>query len=289
MNFLCFRMKCIDTHIHIWDLDRVEYTWLNGNTTILNRNYLINELEPQLKRSSVVEGVLVQAANTQLETDYMLEVAAQNSWLKGVVGWLPLMEPEQVAEILSSGYGKQPLFKGVRHLIHDEPDTNWLLQSPVLESLQLLAQSNIPYDVVGVLPGHLEAVLKVLHKVPELRVVLDHLSQPPIRQNEKFGRWGELISEIAKLPGAYAKISGLGTTSGKGINWDANDIHHYVAFALENFGPTRCFCGGDWPVALLSGSYQQAWTNYQQTLDSLLDKNEAAKVLYSNAKQFYQL
>ena len=209
-------MRCIDTHIHIWNFSRAKYSWLDGNTTILARNYLIEELEPQLKAAGVTEGVLVQAANTAEETAYMLAVAEQTQWVKGVVGWLPLENPDEVATILSNGYAKHSLFKGVRHLIHDEPDTKWLLQPTVLQSLQLLADAAIPYDVVGVVPAHLETVLQVLNKVSGLTIVLDHLNQPPVQQKEIFGRWGELIAEVADYPKAYGKISGLGTTTGEG-------------------------------------------------------------------------
>lgn len=282
-------MNCIDTHIHIWNFERAKYAWLESNTTILNRTYLIDELEPQLGTAGVTEGVLVQAANTTEETAYMLEVAQQTSWLKGVVGWLPLQNADEVATILDSGYAKHTLFKGVRHLIHDEPDTKWLLQPAVLESLQLLANANIPYDVVGVLPAHLETILQVLNKVSGLTIVLDHLNQPPIQQKEKFGRWGELVTEVAAYPKAYGKISGLGTTTGKGEDWSEDDIKPYVAFALEKFGMDRCFCGGDWPVSLLAGSYQHAWSVYKQILSSLLEEKEVEKILYNNAKQFYQL
>ncbi|HUC79329.1 MAG TPA: amidohydrolase family protein [Flavisolibacter sp.] len=282
-------MSCIDTHIHIWNFERATYSWLDGNTSILNRTYLIDELAPQLAAAGVTEGVLVQAANTKEETAYMLEVAEQTSWLKGVVGWLPLEQPDEVATILSAGYAKHPLFKGVRHLIHDEPDTKWLLQPAVLQSLQLLADAGIPYDVVGVLPAHLETVLQVLNKVPALTIVLDHLNQPPIQQGERFGRWGKLITEIAAYPKAYGKISGLGTTTGTGEAWDVDDIKPYVAFAVEKFGTDRCFCGGDWPVSLLASSYAHAWSVYKQTLSSLLEEKEREKILYDNAKQFYKL
>ncbi|HVF96726.1 MAG TPA: amidohydrolase family protein [Flavisolibacter sp.] len=282
-------MNCIDTHIHTWNFQRASYSWLEGNTSLLNRNYLIEELEQQLQPAGVTEGLLVQAANTIEETAYMLEVAEQNQWLKGVVGWLPLMQPEEVAKILAQGYARHPLFKGVRHLIHDEPDPGWLLQPQVIESLQLIASVKIPYDVVGVLPEHLETVLELLKKVPALTMVLDHLNQPPVKRGEKFGKWGERIIEIARHPNVYAKISGLGTTTGSGEGWGVNDIKPYVEFALEQFGASRCFCGGDWPVSLLAGSYEHAWTVYRQTLLSLLEENEVAKIFYDNAKQFYKL
>lgn len=282
-------MKCIDTHIHIWNFERANYAWLQGNTTLLNRTYLIEELEPQLKTAMVAEGILVQAANTVQETKYMLEVAEQTSWLKGVVGWLPLTQPEEVVTILSTGYATHPLFKGVRHLIHDEQNVEWLLQSSVMESLQLLAEAGIAYEVVGVLPAHLETVLKLLDKLPGLRLVLDHLNQPPIRQKEKFGRWGELMADVAKHPNVYAKISGLGTTTGNAEDFNVFHVKPYVAFALEQFGTARCFCGGDWPVSLLASSYEQAWAVYRQTLLSLTSATEVQKIVYNNAKAFYGL
>ena len=282
-------MNCVDTHIHIWNFERARYSWLDGNTTILGRSYLIDELESQLKNANVTEGILVQAANTVEETAYMLEVAEQTSWLKGVVGWLPLMQPENVSKILSGGYATHSLFKGVRHLIHDEQATAWLLQPAVIESLEQLASANIPYDVVGVLPAHLETVIALIEKIPHLKLVLDHLNQPPIKQKEKFGRWGELMLEIAGHPNVHAKISGLGTTTGNGNNWGVDDIKPYVEFVIKNFGTDRCFCGGDWPVSLLAGSYSHAWQVYRQTLTSLVNDDEAEKILYNNAKQFYGL
>src|SRR4051812_23896602 len=106
-------MNCIDTHIHVWNFDRATYSWLDGNTTILNRTYLIEELSPQLQAAGVMEGILVQAANTIEETRYMVEAAEQTEWLKGVVGWLPLQDPEWVSSLIASEYAKHPLFKGV--------------------------------------------------------------------------------------------------------------------------------------------------------------------------------
>lgn len=282
-------MNCIDTHIHVWNFSRGKYAWLEGNTTILARNYLIEELEPRLPEAGVTEGVLVQAACVPEDTLYMLEVAEQRPWLKGVVGWLPLLQPSEVEKIFKEGYATHSLFKGVRHLIHDEPDPRWLLQEPVIESLQMLADANLPYDVVGVLPEHLQTLLEVLNKVPSLCVVLDHLNAPPIPQNERFGTWGEWIKELSQNPNAHAKISGLGTVVGKGAAWTSDDIKPYVEFVLKHFGVDRCFCGGDWPVSLLADDYVSTWKTYRDTLASLLSEEEQQRVLYNNAKTFYKL
>ncbi|MFY7838760.1 MAG: amidohydrolase family protein [Lacibacter sp.] len=279
--------KIADTHVHIWDFHRAEYAWLKNNTGILNRTYAIEEVEAERIEAGITSGILVQAANNFEDTDWMLHVAVNTDWIAGIVGWLPLTDPDATLKALQRKYGKENYFKGVRHLIHDEPDTRWLLQPEVINSLQILADHNIPYDVVGVLPEHIETALEVANKVPELRMVFDHLNQPPIATKEKFGRWGELLKEAAQHKNFYAKISGLGLTAQKGESWTADDIKPYVGFALEQFGTDRCFVGGDWPVALLAGSYSYAWKNYKEIILELVDKSAAEKIFYSNAANFY--
>ena len=256
----------IDTHVHIWDFEKAEYEWLTNNTTILNRSYRIDELEPARIEAGITGGVLVQAANTFKETNYMLETAAATDWIKGVVGWLPLTSPEFTAAALKA-YLTNPYFKGVRHLIHDEPDPRWLLQPAVLQSLSILAAYDIPYDVVGVTTEHLRTALEVAAKVPELRMILDHCNKPPAGKSE----WGDLMKEAAQHKNFYVKISGLGT----------ENVEAPIAFVLEHFGKDRCMCGGDWPVSLLSGSYTDTWERYKKLLDE--------PVLYSNAISFYHL
>jgi L-fuconolactonase len=280
-------MMLADTHVHIWDFNRAKYAWLEGNTSILNRTYSVEELETERFEIGIKKGILVQAANNFEDTDWMLHVAVNTDWIAGIVGWLPLIDPDATLKALQKKYGKENYFKGVRHLIHDERDPEWLLQPEVINSLQILADHNIPYDIVGVLPEHIETALQVAAKVPELRMVFDHLNQPPIASKEQFGKWGELMKEAAQHKNCYAKISGLGTTAQKGANWTADDIKPYVAFALQQFGTDRCFLGGDWPVSLLAGSYTNAWKNYRTVIDELLPVAERSKIYYHNAANFY--
>jgi L-fuconolactonase len=281
--------RTIDTHIHIWDLDQAAYPWLEGDTTILNRSYALDELEEERKGAEITEGILVQAASNLPDTDWMLRIAAGRDWIKGVVGWLPLMDPAAAALVLEEKYDTNPLLKGVRHMIHNEPDARWLLQLPVLESLNLLAARDLPYDLVGINPGHIMTALKVAETIPGLRIVIDHLNQPPIATGDRFGLWGELMREAARHEGFFVKISGLGTTAGKGEGWQASELEPYIGFVLEHFGEERCFCGGDWPVSLLAGSYGRTWAAYRECLDKLLDNEGRAMVYYKNAERFYRL
>lgn len=281
--------KIIDTHIHVWNFDKAKYPWLDGNTSILNTTYNIEEIEAERNIAGVAEGVLVQASNNLEDTDWMLEVAAHTGWIKGVVGWLPLMDTVATEKLLNDKYNCNNYFKGVRHLIHDEADATWLLQPSVIESLKILAEKNITYDVVGVLPQHIETVLKVAEQIPGLRMVFDHLNQPPMRSNERFGAWGHLMKIASQHKNFHAKISGLGTATANQDSWGAEDIKPYVAFVLEHFGTNRCFCGGDWPVSLLAGSYTKTWTTYKSAINELLNEQDSEKIFYNNAQQFYNL
>jgi L-fuconolactonase len=132
-------------------------------------------------------------------------------------------------------------------------------------------------------------VLEVAQKVPELRLMLDHMNQPPIAGGNRFGEWGELMKAAAGHKNIYVKISGLGTCSKKGAAWTADDIQPYVEFVLKHFGEDRCCCGGDWPVSLLAGSYHETWQQYLKVLSGLLNDAALEKVAHGNADTFYNL
>jgi L-fuconolactonase len=280
--------EIIDTHIHVWDLQRASYPWLENDRTILNQTYQIELLEQERQLAGVTDGILVQASCNFEDTDLMLEVAEKTQWIKAVVGWLPLLDPGATQKVWDEKYALNPYFKGMRHLIHDEPKSDWLLQEEVVESLSFLAAKKIPFDIVGVNEIHIECALEIANKIPDLKMVFDHLNQPPIKEKKQFGRWGELMIEASKHPGFYAKISGLGTTAG-GPNYSKEDLLPYIDFALTHFGVERCFCGGDWPVSLLAGSYSNTWKIYQEAITSLLSEKDAEKIFSSNAKTFYHL
>ncbi|MGC4102924.1 amidohydrolase family protein [Ferruginibacter sp.] len=281
--------KIIDTHIHVWDLQKAAYPWLQNDTSILNKTWQIEQLTPEIDTVGITSGVLVQASSNMEDTELMLDTARNTNWISGVVAWLPLMDTAKTQQLLEEKFLQEKYFKGIRHQVHDEPNTKWLLQPAVLDSLKLLAEKDIPFDVVAVLPAHIETALEVAHKIPALKMVFDHLSQPPIKTKEKFGIWGELMRTAAQHKNFYAKISGLGTTSGSHDSWSAEDVKPYIAFALEHFGTQRCFCGGDWPVSQLAGSYSKLWNIYTTVVNSLVDQQESEQIFYNNAQQFYHL
>jgi len=281
-------VKVIDTHMHSWDLQKVRYSWLDGDTSILAQNYYPSGIEAQLEAANVSAAVMVQAANNIEDTAFMFDCAEQYPWIIGVVGWVDLLNPETAKKQLEA-HLQNKYFKGIRHLIHDEPDHNWLLQPAVIKSLEILADYGVPFDIVGVKIEHIKAAIQVAKQIPHLKMVFDHLNHPPIATSEQFGAWGEAISEAAAMPNFYAKISGLGTCCADFNDWSANTIEPYIAFVLEHFGIDKLMIGGDWPVSLLAGDYAGTHIKYQTVLEKLVAPENQEKIYSTNATSFYKL
>ncbi len=276
----------IDTHQHLWDLERVAYSWLTPDFGPIARTYTAAELEPQLAAAGVSHTVLVQSANSYADTEYMFEQAAIYPWIAGVVGWVPLLYPDVAGRVLAR-FTANPLFRGIRHLIHNEADPRWLLQDRVIEGLGLLAARGLTFDVVATLSEHMACIPIVGERVPGLKMVIDHLGQPPISTG-RLGRWGEEIRIAAENPNVYAKISGLGTASGKPETWSADDVRPYIDHVLRVFGPERCMFGGDWPVSVLAGGYVKAWSVYREIVAGW-SADVQAQVCNGTARAFYGL
>lgn len=173
----------VDAHQHFWNIETGDYPWLTPDAGVLYRTYAPEDLAPELQAAGVDATILVQAADSYAETDAMLAQADAHPFIAGVVGWVPLTRTEEAAEAIAR-YGKHRKFVGVRHLIHEEPDPDWLVRESVLESLGLLAAAGLTFDVVSLLPRHLEHVVTIAERHPELRIVIDHLSKPRIKDRE---------------------------------------------------------------------------------------------------------
>lgn len=278
----------IDTHLHTWDLQKLDYYWLQKDDSILSRSYHVEEIQTELLKSGVTKAVLVQATNQQQETDWLLQLAATHPFISGAVVWLPLQHPDEVIRLLDK-YSGNVYFKGVRHQIHDEQDEQWLLQPTVIESLRLLEKKNIPYDLVGIKSAHIETAIELAEIIPSLKMVFDHLNQPPYSDRTKWIQWSQLMKEAALHPNLYAKVSGLGTAAGKGNTWNAAAIKPAIETTLEMFGSNRIFCGGDWPVCLLAGTYSFTWQQYFTVFAELVNEADRTLIYYKNAEQFYNL
>jgi L-fuconolactonase len=243
----------VDAHLHLWDLEHGTYSWLSDAVAPINRTFAFAEVEPQLAAAGVDRVVLVQAAGTHEDSEAMFAVAAAQPMVAGVVAWVDLLHPEAVGDALDRWAARGPLV-GIRHLIHDEADPDWLAQDAVHRSLAVLAARDLAFDVIGVLPRHLELALALADEQPDLRLVVDHLGTPPV--GAEPGEWGRLIDELGRRPNVFVKLSGL-TTLGPSGRATAGDLRPYVDRALAAFGPSRMLYGGDWPVSTLATSYAE--------------------------------
>jgi L-fuconolactonase len=252
---------------------------------LIRRTFEPDDLEPLLRRAGVRQTVLIQAACSDSDTDSMFEHAAAHAWIGGVVAWLDLRSPPRALERLGE-LSQQPKLRGIRHLIHDEPDPHWVLQDEVLESLALLERRRLILELPCVYPRHLGDVPELAAGFPQLTIVIDHLGKPPLGSDE-MGRWAGELRAAASHGNVAAKISGLNTALTTG-DWDADDLAEAVAVALDAFGPDRLVCGSDWPVALLNGDYERVWRETVRVIEQLAPLH-AEQLLSGNALRLYDL
>lgn len=274
----------IDAHQHFWNFKRVPYIWPTENEKPIFRDIEPPELEQILRKVHVDKTIIVQADNSYEDTHYMLEVAEQYDWAAGVVGWVPLNRPDELAITLPE-FKKNPYFKGVRHLIHYETDEKWLLQEKVIEGLKILEEYDVPFDVVAVSPEHLKLVPILSDKLPKLKMVIDHLAKPPIESGQ-IEPWKELMELAAANPNVYAKISGLNTAASK--DWTTKDLKPFIDTAFNLFGAKRLMFGSDWPVLNLTGDYEQVLYSIE---NAMADRSQSdfEDVFEKTALEFYKL
>ncbi len=278
----------IDSHQHFWDLDRVDYPWLVPEYGPIYRSFHPEELAPQIRAAGVDRTVLVQSANSFADTDAMLAQAAAADWIGAVVGWVPLEDAAAATAALDERYARQPKFRGVRHLNHNEADPDWLVRPDVIDGLRALAARHLVFEVVAVYPLHLGHVPALAEACPDLRIVIDHLAKPPIASGDLTG-WKRDISAAAGYPNVAAKVSGLNTAA-DWATWSADDLVEPIGHAIDVFGVDRLMFGSDWPVAILAGDYQRVWDETGRALTLLgLTEAERAAILGGTAATIYAI
>jgi L-fuconolactonase len=273
----------IDGHQHFWRLDRGDYHWMDASVPSLCRDFLPEDLRPHLAKHAIDHTILVQAAQTVAETDYLLELAAQYDFIAGVVGWLDMESVEFARQFAL--YRNHPKFVGLRPMLQDIPDPAWILRPQVLRSLQLLLENDFPFDFL-IYPRHLPFVLQVLERVGPLRAVIDHIAKPEIGPSMP-GPWKTLIREAAQHENLFCKLSGIITEAGE--KWNVQELAPYIQYVVECFGWDRIIFGSDWPVCLLAGSYDQVIHALEEALGGSMDATAREKLFGSNAARFYKL
>jgi L-fuconolactonase len=270
----------IDAHQHFWRLARGDYGWLTPDLAPIYRDFGPADLAPLLERHSINATILVQAAPSEGETEYLLALARQTPWVAGVVGWVPLDEVGAAARIES--LAAEDRLVGLRPMLHDLTDDDWILRHDVGRGLAAMERQGLVLDAL-VRPRHLPSLLTMLDRHPGLAVVVDHAAKPEIGAG-RLGPWAADMTALAQRSQLSCKLSGLLTEAPAGAS--AEDLWPYVEHLLAVFGPGRLIWGSDWPVLNLAATYD-AWLELTGALLSALSDAERAAVLGGNAAQTY--
>ena len=278
-------MKVIDSHQHFWDPSRGDYHWMPKDNPILNRKYEVKDLSEVSESIDLHKTILVQAAATNAETEYMLHIAESSNLVCGVVGWVNFEDKNQLNQLKI--FSKHPKFIGVRPMIQDIPDENWVLNKNFDIFFKSIIDLDLSFDALG-FPIHLENFYIIASKYPTLRFVIDHLMKPKICNNKKeeFIHWQKGMCKLSKLDNVYCKFSGMVTEACE--NWNEQDLKPYVDEILKLFTNKKIMWGSDWPVCNLRTNYL-GWYNAAINLTNELSLAEKQNIFYNNSKNFYKL
>lgn len=274
----------IDSHHHFWNYSPEQYGWISRDMEILRRDFTPADLQQVIEAAGVEGVVSVQARQSVEETQWLLELASQHDFIRGVVGWLPLM-----AKGVRSDIERLSLFselKGVRHVVQDEPDDAFLLGSDFNRGVALLKEFDLVYDIL-IFAKHLPNTLEFVDRHPEQRFVLDHIAKPTIRSGEFDQRWATDLKELAKRPQVTCKFSAL-VTEVRDSLWSVDLLRPYWDTALEAFGTPRLMFGSDWPVCLLRSDYTR-WVAAVEALSAGLSPGEQRDLWSQTAIRTYRL
>ncbi|WP_029192753.1 amidohydrolase family protein [Paenibacillus harenae] len=274
----------IDAHQHYWSIERGDYGWITPEIPALYRNFLPEHLEAHLNKHKLDGTIVVQAAPTLAETEYLLSLSEASDSILGVVGWLDPADPDCRSHY--ERFAKHPKFVGIRVMIQEMPDAREVLKPDSVEALAWLAEKDVPVDLL-VVSHQLEPVLELLDFVPGLHAVIDHIAKPRIREGI-LEPWKIQMARIAAFPNLYCKLSGMVTEADHG-NWKTEDFTAYIRHALEVFGPERVMFGSDWPVCLLAADYDEVVRVLEAGLPEPWTEENRKRLYGLNAKEFYRI
>lgn len=272
----------IDSHQHFWKFDAVRDAWITENMSILQKDFMPDDLKPLLDVNKIDGCVAVQADQSEAETNFLLELANENEWIKGVVGWIDLLSDDTDERL--DHYKKYSTFKGLRHILEAEP--NGFISNPrFIKGVALLAKKELTYDILT----HEKQLIEVLifiNKLPKMKLVIDHISKPDIK-NRSFKLWSTHMKELSTYDHVHIKLSGM-VTEASWSSWKVADIKPYIDFCLENFSTDRLMFGSDWPVSLLASSYKRVVDVFQECIQEL-SQVEQDQLMGKTAMKFYNL
>jgi L-fuconolactonase len=272
----------VDAHHHLWHPARGDYGWMPKDDPVLSRPYLLAEAEALLGENDVGQSVIVQAAPTVAETEYMLGIADSSDIIAGVVGWIDFENPDDRRHLARLAH--HPKFRAVRPMVQDIADEDWLARPDIRWAFDAVRDLDLAFDALG-FPRHAARFLEIFQRYPEMRVVIDHCLKPAIRDGS-FDGWAQDMERFARETSASIKLSGLVTEAG--ADCSAGVLKPYVDHVLACFGPKRIMWGSDWPVCRLRMEYGD-WLAAAMTLTNHLGAEEKTALFAVNAQDFYRL
>jgi L-fuconolactonase len=270
----------IDAHQHFWQVARGDYGWLDRAPDVLRRDFGAADLAPCLARHGISGTILVQAAPTAAETQFLLSLARETGFVAGVIGWADLLAPDAAATI--ERLANDPLLVGLRPMVQDLPDDDFLIDPMLGPALRAMTHHGLVFDAL-VLPRHLSRLLVLAERHPDLAIVIDHGAKPFIRDG-RLDPWRADMATLAARANVACKLSGLATEAGD--DWSAGDLAPYVRHLLDAFGPERLIWGSDWPVVNCAGGYD-AWRSAAGVLTASLGEPAQAAIFGGNAARIY--
>ncbi len=277
-------MVRMDAHQHYWRIERGDYGWITSDIRALYRDFSPDDLKPILDKHHMDGSIVVQAAPTLEETDYLLSLAAADETILGVVGYLDLNDPHCISQY--EACKKHPKYVGFRIMIQDMPDAYQVLEPRFVENLQYFEKEDVPVDLL-VVSHQLEPLIQLIQKVPQLRGVIDHMAKPRIAEGI-MQPWKKQIAELAAFPKLYCKLSGM-VTEADHQRWTKDQFVPYVRTIVEQFGSDRVMFGSDWPVCLLAADYDAVVEVLLHALPENWRAEAHARCFGENAKWFYKL
>ncbi|MBS0613954.1 MAG: amidohydrolase family protein [Proteobacteria bacterium] len=279
--------RIVDTHVHLWDPGRFTYPWLQGSET-LNRRFVLEDYATATAGLSVEAMVFVQCEAIpdayDQEAAWIMSLAAQDPRLQGIVAWAPLYKGASVREDLVR-LQRHPLLKGVRQIIQFQPDLDFCLSPAFLDGVSLLEEFDLSFDIC-IDHRHMARIVEFANRLPRVRMVLDHIGKPNIRDG-LMEPWAHQIRELAALPNVHCKISGVATEANHSL-WTRDELARYIEVAVEAFGFDRIMYGSDWPVSTDAIAYGE-WVALLETLLAGVPATEQHRFWHSNAMAFYRL
>lgn len=273
----------LDSHHHFWRYVPSEYEWIDESKTLIRRDFLPEDFKRELDEAGVSSAISVQARQTLAETDALLGFAEKHEFIKGVVGWVPLIDPKVETSLAHAA--SNPKLRAVRHVLETEPDPNYMLRPDFNAGIRLLARFDLVYDIL-IFERHLPQTIQFVDKHPNQIFILDHLAKPRVRDGE-IAPWNQNIRELAKRPNVYCKLSGL-VTEADYIAWTPDQLKPYLDTVLDAFGPERLMFGSDWPVCLVAVSYKR-WVSVLDDFTAALSATEQQQIWSGTAEKAYQL